>query len=55
MLDYITKPFRILYILINLLGTSLKTSYEIIKQKNYNKINFKIKNNINNNFDKYNL
>lgn len=56
MLDYITKPFRILYILINLLGTSLKTSYEIIKQKYYYKINFKIKNNINNNnYDKYNL
>jgi len=47
MLDYITKPFRILYVLVNLLGTSIKTSYEILKQKCF------IKNNMKN--DKYNL
>ena len=47
MLDYITKPFRILYVLVNLLGTSIKTSYEILKQKYF------IKNNMKD--DKYNL
>ena len=36
LIDYSTKPFRILYTFTNLLGTSIKTGYEIIKKK-YNK------------------